>query len=99
MATLQLEIKKKMDLSGLITYSLYVDESLVKSSNDISDIQALTQTIKDGFYRGDFEELIIYTETLDNTDVVFPNVDVNVKPSPDIIIKPSPVINVEPIKE
>ena len=92
MAQLQLEIKKKMDLAGLITYSLYVDENLTKSSVDISDIQALTQTIKDGFYRGDFEELTVYSETLDNTNVVFPNSDINVKPSPDIHIKPIIVI-------
>ena len=51
MAQLQLEIKKKMDLSGLITYSLYVDGNLTKSSNEISDIQALAQTIKDGFFK------------------------------------------------
>ena len=88
MAQLQLEIKKKMDLSGLITYSLYADGNPVKSSNDISDIQSLTQTIKDGFYRGDFEELTVYSETLDNSDVVFPDSNIIVQPAPNVIVKP-----------
>ena len=88
MAQLQLEIKKKMDLSGLITYSLYVDGNLTKSSSEISDIQALAQTIKDGFYRGDFDERIVYSETLDNTDVEFPDANIIVQPAPNVIVKP-----------
>jgi len=88
MAQLQLEIKKKMDLAGLITYSLYVDGNLTKSSSEISDIQALAQTIKDGFYRGDFDERTVYSETLDNTDVEFPDANIIVQPAPNVIVKP-----------
>jgi len=85
MAQLLLEVKKKMDITGIVTYSLYVDSVLAKESNDISDIKSVTQTIKDGFNKGDFEERVIYTETLDNKDVIS-DASLDIKPSP--VIKP-----------
>jgi hypothetical protein len=69
MAQLLLEVKKKMDISGIVTYSLYVDGELSKESNDISEIKSITQTIKDAFNKGEFNEVTIYSETLDNKDV------------------------------
>jgi len=84
MATLLLEVKKKMDITGIVTYSLYVDSVLAKESNDISDIKSITQTIKDSFNNGEYMEQTIYSETLDNKDVVS---------DASLDIKPSPVIN------
>jgi len=84
MAQLLLEVKKKMDITGIVTYSLYVDSVLAKESNDISDIKSITQTIKDSFNNGEYMEQTIYSETLDNKDVVS---------DASLDIKPSPVIN------
>ena len=85
MAQLQLEVKKKMDITGIVTYSLYVDNVLSKESNDISDIKSLTQTIKDAFNKGEFNEITIYSETLDNKETVS-DASLDIKPSP--VIKP-----------
>ena len=85
MATLLLEVKKKMDITGIVTYSLYVDSVLAKESNDISDIKSITQTIKDAFNKGEFNEVVIYSETLDNKDAVS-DASLDIKPSP--VIKP-----------
>jgi hypothetical protein len=86
MAQLQLEVKKKMDITGIVTYSLYVDSVLAKESNDISDIKSITQTIKDSFNKGEFNEIVIYSETLDNKDVKT-DASLDIKPSP-ISVKP-----------
>jgi len=83
MATLLLEVKKKMDITGIVTYSLYVDSVLAKESNDISDIKSITQTIKDSFNKGEFNEVVIYSETLDNKDAVS-DTSLDIKPSPGI---------------
>jgi len=83
MATLLLEVKKKMDITGIVTYSLYVDSVLAKESNDISDIKSITQTIKDSFNKGEFDEVVIYSETLDNKDAVS-DTSLDIKPSPGI---------------
>jgi hypothetical protein len=85
MATLLLEVKKKMNITGIVTYSLYVDSVLAKESNDISEIKSLTQTIKDEFNRGGFNEAVIYSETLDNKDAVS-DASLDIKPS--LVIKP-----------
>ena len=85
MAQLLLEVKKKMDIKGIVTYSLYVDNVLSKESNDISDIKSLTQTIKDAFNKGEFNEITIYSETLDNKETVS-DASLDIKPSP--VIKP-----------
>jgi len=85
MATLLIEVKKKMDITGIVTYSLYVDSVLAKESNDISEIKSLTQTIKDEFNRGGFNEAVIYSETLDNKDAVS-DASLDIKPS--LVIKP-----------
>jgi len=81
MAQLQLEVKKKMDITGIVTYSLYVDSVLAKESNDISEVKSLTQTIKDEFSKGGFNETVIYSETLDNKDVIL-DTSLDIKPSP-----------------
>ena len=83
MAQLLLEVKKKMDITGIVTYSLYVDSELSRSSNDISDIKSITQTIKDAFNIGEFNEVVIYSETLDNKDVKT-DATLDIKPSPGI---------------
>ena len=83
MAQLLLEVKKKMDITGIVTYSLYVDSVLAKESNDISDIKSITQTIKDSFNKGEFNEVVIYSETLDNKDAVS-DTSLDIKPSPGI---------------
>ena len=83
MATLLLEVKKKMNITGIVTYSLYVDSVLAKESNDISDIKSITQTIKDSFNKGEFDEVVIYSETLDNKDAVS-DTSLDIKPSPGI---------------
>ena len=83
MATLLLEVKKKMDITGIVTYSLYVDSVLAKESNDISNIKSITQTIKDSFNKGEFNEVVIYSETLDNKDVKT-DASLDIKPSPGI---------------
>ena len=83
MAQLLLEVKKKMDITGIVTYSLYVDSVLAKESNDISDIKSITQTIKDSFNKGEFDEVVIYSETLDNKDAVS-DASLDIKPSPGI---------------
>ena len=83
MATLLLEVKKKMNITGIVTYSLYVDSVLAKESNDISDIKSITQTIKDSFNKGEFNEVVIYSETLDNKDAVS-DASLDIKPSPGI---------------
>ena len=83
MAQLLLEVKKKMDMTGIVTYSLYVDSVLAKESNDISDIKSITQTIKDTFIKGEYNEIVIYSETLDDKGVV-PDTSLDIKPSPGI---------------
>ena len=83
MAQLLLEVKKKMDIAGIVSYSLYVDSVLAKESNDISDIKSITQTIKDAFNKGEFNEVVIYSETLDNKDAVS-DTSLDIKPSPGI---------------
>jgi len=83
MATLLLEVKKKMNITGIVTYSLYVDSVLAKESNDISEIKSITQTIKDTFIKGEYNEIVIYSETLDDKGVV-PDTSLDIKPSPGI---------------
>lgn len=72
-----------MDIAGIVTYSLYVDGELSKESNDISEIKSITQTIKDAFNKGEFNEVVIYSETLDNKDAVS-DTSLDIKPSPGI---------------
>ena len=87
MATLLLEVKKKMDITGIVTYSLYVDDVLAKTANDISEIKELTQCLKDGFHRGELEEVVIYSEILDSKNIVNPETSLDINPSP-VIEKP-----------
>ena len=81
MAQLLLEVKKKMDITGIVTYSLYVDSVLSKESSDISEIKSTTQTIKDAFSKGEFNEIVMYSERLDNKDVVA-DASLDIAPSP-----------------
>ena len=69
-----LEIKKKMNNEGVIIYSFIVDEVIKKESGDFSEIKNIFQIFKEGFLRGDFEEVTIYTEELKTESIISENI-------------------------
>lgn len=64
MATMTLEIKRIMDLTGKVTYSLYVDTILNMESSDLAAVQERADVLKDGFKRGEFTVKTIYNKSV-----------------------------------
>jgi hypothetical protein len=68
MAAMTLQIKRIMDLTGTITYSLWVDGVLNIESTDLASVNERAETLKDGFKRGEFTEKVIYARTVNIPD-------------------------------
>jgi len=64
MAAMTLEIKRIMDLTGKVTYSLYVDTVLNLESSDLAVVMERAETLKDGFKRGEFTVKTIYNKSV-----------------------------------
>lgn len=64
MNELKIEVKKLMNVEGVTTYTLYVNEEKIKESQDYGVIRGLVDTLETGFENGDLTESVIYSNTL-----------------------------------